>query len=192
MGSTESSIHLLPSSSGSGTKKAPEDKWQLAYIIYFTLGLGYVLPWNALITAVDYFSYLYPHASVDRTFAVVSTLVSLFCLFFIILYRHKSNAYVRINLGLALFIVSLLLVPLLDVFYVKGRVGLYYGFYVTVGTVGISGVANALVQGSVVGSAGELPERYTQAVLSGTAASGILSLLSPITVFGFLFQSFGY
>lgn len=72
---------------------------------------------------------------------------------------------------------SLLVVPLLDAFYLKGRVGLYDGFYVTAGAVGLSGVADALVQGSIVGSAGELPERYMQAVIAGTAGSGALYLL---------------
>ncbi|PNX99401.1 equilibrative nucleotide transporter 1-like protein [Trifolium pratense] len=131
MVSTDSdSSLLLPSSS---TKKPPQDKYHLAYITYFILGFGYLLPWNAFITAVDYFSYLYPQASVDRIFA--------------------------------------------------GRVGFYGGFYVTVGSVGLSGVADALVQGSIVGSAGELPERYMQAVIAGTAASGSGKTIgSPLTV----------
>lgn len=103
-------------------------------------------------------------------------------------------------MGLALFVVSLVVVPLIDVFYVKGRVGLYPGFYVTAGAVALSGVADALVQGSIVGSAGELPERYMQAVVAGTAASGIvLSLLNAnaiipppprthfVAIFGFVF-----
>lgn len=178
--SDSDSTLLLPSSSSGTTKKPPQDKYHLAYITYFILGFGYLLPWNAFITAVDYFSYLYPEASVDRIFAVVYMLVGLFGLTVIILYRHKSHAYVRINLGLVLFVVSLLLVPLIDVFYVKGRVGFYGGFYVAVGAVGLSGVADALVQGSIVGSAGELPERYMQAVIAGTAASGIL--FTPITL----------
>lgn len=172
MVSSESSL-LLPSASGTN-KGVPEDKWDLAYIVYFTLGLGYLLPWNAFITAVDYFSYLYPDANVDRIFAVVYMLIGLVGIFLIILYSHKSNAFVRINVGLALFVLSLLIVPLLDAFYVKGRVGLYGGFYVTAAAVGLSGVADALVQGSIVGSAGELPERYMQAVIAGTAASGVL------------------
>ncbi|KAL2329309.1 hypothetical protein Fmac_022736 [Flemingia macrophylla] len=173
MVSTESS--LLLGGSGSGrSRKVPEDKWDLAYIVYFTLGLGYLLPWNAFITAVDYFSYLYPDASVDRVFAVVYMLVGLVGISLIILYSHKSIAYVRINAGLALFVLSLLIVPLIDAFYVKGRVGLYAGFYATAAAVGLSGVADALVQGSIVGSAGEMPERYMQAVVAGTAGSGVL------------------
>lgn len=75
-------------------------------------------------------------------------------------------------MGYALFLVALVAVPLMDVWYVKGRVGVYAGYYVTVGLTGLCGVADGLVQGGVVGNAGELPERYMQAVIAGTAASG--------------------
>ncbi|KAH7510747.1 hypothetical protein FEM48_ZijujUnG0055000 [Ziziphus jujuba var. spinosa] len=134
----------------------PKDKFHLTYIIYFVLGLGYLLPWNAFVTAVDYFAYLYPEASVDRIFAVVYMVVGFVSILLIVLYAHKSDSVVRINSGLALFVVSLLIVPLMDVFYIKGRVGLYDGFYVTVFAVALSGIADGLVQGGVIGSAGVL------------------------------------
>ncbi|CBI32138.3 unnamed protein product, partial [Vitis vinifera] len=100
--------------------------------------------------------------------------VALFCLLLIIAYTHKSDAFVRINIGMAIFIVGLLVVPIMDVVYIKGQTGLYSGFYVTVAAVGLSGLGDALVQGGVIGSAGEMPERYMQAVVAGTAASGVL------------------
>ncbi|XP_042502338.1 equilibrative nucleotide transporter 1 [Macadamia integrifolia] len=160
----------------------PKDSFNFAYAIYFTLGAGYLLPWNAFITAVDYFSYLYPDASVDRVFAVVYMLICLVCLLVIVLFAHRSHASVRINAGLVLFALSLLVVPVMDVVYIKGRTGLYPGYYVTVAAIGLSGVADALVQGSIVGAASELPERYMQAVVAGTAASGVLvSFLRIVT-----------
>ncbi|KAI8528332.1 hypothetical protein RHMOL_Rhmol12G0141400 [Rhododendron molle] len=175
---SESSSLLLAAATSTSTinqnTKTPKDSFNLTYLIYFTLGAGYLLPWNAFITAVDYFSYLYPAASVDRVFASVYMLVGLFSLLLIVAYAHKSDAFVRINVGLGLFVVSLLVVPVMDVAYIKGRTGLYDGFYVTVGAVALSGLADALVQGGVVGAAGELPERYMQAVVAGTAASGVL------------------
>ncbi|XP_047176489.1 equilibrative nucleotide transporter 1 [Vigna umbellata] len=178
---TESSL-LLPSGSNSRKSNVPEDKWDLAYIVYFSLGFGYLLPWNAFITAVDYFSYLYPDTSVDRVFAVVYMLIGLVGISLIILYRYSSKAFLRINLGLVLFVVSLLIVPLVDAFYVRGRVGVIGGFYAAAFAIGLSGVADALVQGSIVGSAGELPERYMQAVIAGTGGSGVLaSVLRIIT-----------
>ena len=36
------------------------------------------------------------------------------------------------------------------------------------------GIADELVQGSLIESAGELPEKYMQAVVAGTVASGML------------------
>jgi len=184
---TESSL-LLPTTAAATTtttnstisqQKIPKDTFHLAYIIYFTLGLGFLLPWNAFITAVDYFSYIYPDVSVDRIFSVAYMVVGLACLVVIILfYAHKSDAYLRINLGLGLFIVALLVVPVMDAVYIKGRVGLYDGFYVTVGALALSGMADALVQGGLVGAAGELPERYMQAVVAGTAASGTISWIA--------------
>ncbi|XP_059656057.1 equilibrative nucleotide transporter 1-like [Cornus florida] len=153
----------------------PKDSFHLAYTIYFTLGAGFLLPWNAFITAVDYFSYLYPDAAVDRVFAVAYNLVAVVCVLFTVVYAHKSNSVLRINVGLGLFLVALLVVPIMDVFYIKGHAGLYDGFYVTVAAVGLSGFADALVQGGIIGSAGELPKRYMQAVIAGTAASGVLA-----------------
>ncbi|XP_057541759.1 equilibrative nucleotide transporter 1-like [Amaranthus tricolor] len=167
----EAAISLI---SNESPKNIPKDSFHFAYIIFFTLGAGFLLPWNSFITAVDYFDFLYPDHSVDRIFAVVYMLVGLFSLLVIIFSPRKSDAFVRINVGLGLFVVSLLVVPVMDVGYIKGRIGLSDGFYVTVGALGLSGLADALVQGGLIGSAGELPERYMQAVVAGTAASGVL------------------
>ncbi|KAK8264077.1 hypothetical protein V6Z11_D12G082900 [Gossypium hirsutum] len=151
---------------------AIEDKFNLGYIIYFTLGVGFLLPWNSFITAVDYFSYLYPEASVHRVFAVVYMVVGLACLLVIVFYAHKSKAYMRINVGLGIFVVSLLVVP----------VGLYDKFYVTVGLLALAGIGDALVQGGLIRAAGELPERYMQAIVAGSGGSGVLvSMLRILT-----------
>ncbi|EPS69876.1 equilibrative nucleoside transporter 1, partial [Genlisea aurea] len=174
---TESFQPLVPETS----KSAPKDSFHFAYIVYYTLGAGYLLPWNAFITAVDYFAYLYPDASVDRVFSVVYMLVGMVSVATTIAFVHKSNSFWRINLGYVLFLVALLAVPLTDFFYVKGRVGIYGGYYLTVAITGLCGLADGLVQGGVVGKAGELPERYMQAVFAGTAASGVL--VSALRIF---------
>ena len=186
---SESSRLLTPISTRS-PRKIPQDSYHFAYIIYFTLGAGFLLPWNAFITAVDYFSYLYPDVSVDRIFAVVYMLVALFFLLIVIAYANKSDAFVRINVGLAIFVVSLLVVPIMDVVYIKGQRGLYSGYYVTVAAIALSGLGDALVQGGIIGSAGEMPERYMQAVVAGTAASGmqILKIRSICSVFHYPLQ----
>ncbi|EEF36986.1 equilibrative nucleotide transporter 1 [Ricinus communis] len=180
----ESSLLLSTTTSPNHTlsKNVPKDTFNFAYIIYFTLGVGFLLPWNAYITAVDYFSAIYPGVSVDRIFAVAYMLVGLCCLLVVIFYSRVSDAYIRINVGLLFFVVALLVVPVMDAVYIKGRVGLYAGFDVSVGAIALSGLADGLVQGGLIGSAGELPERYMQAIVAGTAGSGVLvSLLRIIT-----------
>ncbi|KAG7589635.1 MFS transporter superfamily [Arabidopsis suecica] len=178
---SETSLLLNPHEGS--TRKDPHDSYHFAYIIYFTLGVGFLLPWNAFITAVDYFSYLYPSTAVDRIFAVIYMLVGLVCLSIIVVfYAHKSLASFRINLGLLLFVIALLVVPVLDLVYVKGQVGLYAGFDVTSAAVALSGLGDALMQGGLIGVAGEMPARYMQAVVAGTAGSGVLvSLLRILT-----------
>ncbi|KAF0899498.1 hypothetical protein E2562_019981 [Oryza meyeriana var. granulata] len=177
---------LLPPPAGSleepAARPPPADTLDLAYAIFFTLGAGFLLPWNAFITAVDYFSYLYPGAPVDRVFSVAYMLACFLPLVLIVLCFPKSSAPARINTGLTLFTLALLIVPVMDATYVKGVPRLYGAFDVTVAATVLCGVADALVQGGVIGFAGELPERYMQAVVAGTAASGVLvSALRVIT-----------
>ncbi|KAJ3678200.1 hypothetical protein LUZ60_002003 [Juncus effusus] len=177
---------LLPPSSMAESQleqqPAPKDHFNIGYVVYFILGAGFLLPWNAFITAVDYFSYLYPDVSVDRIYSV-SYMISCFLpLLVIVGYAHKSSASLRINSGLSLFTLALIIVPVMDAVYVKGRRGVYAAFDVTVAATALCGVADALVQGGVIGAAGELPERYMQATVAGTAASGVLvSILRVLT-----------
>ncbi|KAK8293387.1 hypothetical protein V6Z11_D06G186100 [Gossypium hirsutum] len=108
--------------------------------------------------------------------------VGLACLLVIVFYAQKSKAYMRINIGLGIFVVSLLVVPVMDAVYIKGQVGLYDKFYVTVGLLALAGIGDALVQGGLIGVAGELPERYMQAIVAGSGGSGVLvSMLRILT-----------
>nr|GEW43114.1 equilibrative nucleotide transporter 8 [Tanacetum cinerariifolium] len=64
----------------------------------------------------------------------------------------------------------------------KVLLGRSSGFYYTVASVVICGLADGLIGGSLIGSAGKLPKEYMQAIFAGTASSGILvSLLRIIT-----------
>lgn len=167
----DQTARLLPPSAH--LRPPPKDAFHVAYIVYFLLGAGFLLPWNTFITAVDYFSYLYPETPVDRIFSVAYMIPCLLVLLVIVgLGAHKWRAPLRINAGLVLFTACLLVVPIMDAVYVKGRRELYGAYGVTVAAVVIAGVADALVQGGVIGAAGELPPRYMQATCAGTAASG--------------------
>ncbi|KAI3775005.1 hypothetical protein L1987_49573 [Smallanthus sonchifolius] len=51
-------------------EEEPKDTYHLAYMIYFLLGAGYLIQWNAFITAVDYFEYLYPTKHINKVFPI--------------------------------------------------------------------------------------------------------------------------
>jgi equilibrative nucleoside transporter 1/2/3 len=173
---------LPPGSKEAEHPPPPADQLGVGYLIFFTLGVGFLLPWNAYITAVDYFSYLYPGVPVDRVFSVSYMLSCLLPLLLIVLVFPKSSAPARVNTGLTLFTLALLVVPVMDAVYVKGTPRLYGAFDITVAATVLCGVADALVHGGVIGFAGELPKRYMQAVLAGTAASGPLDLSMSLLV----------
>ena len=52
----------------SSPSSEPRDERDVAYWSCFALGAGLLFPWNAYISAVDYFASLYPREHVDRAF----------------------------------------------------------------------------------------------------------------------------
>ncbi|KAD6794545.1 hypothetical protein E3N88_05441 [Mikania micrantha] len=165
----------------------PKDPYHLAYMIHFFLGAGYLIPWNAFITAVDYFQYLYPNKHINKVFSVgymsaaVTVLLTLMC-------WTRSNRIklpsvrTRMNIGQGLFISALMVAPVTD-WIVNGNQTTMISnisFVVLVSMVMISGLADGLVGGSLVGATGELPGRYMQAVFAGNATAGTCTHHSPM------------
>ncbi|XVF34643.1 hypothetical protein REPUB_Repub18cG0076500 [Reevesia pubescens] len=171
----------------SADQPEPRDTYKIAYIIHFLLGAGNLLPWNAFITAVDYFGYLYPAKHVEKVFAVGYMSSSLLVLVVIMssgcCSRKLTHRY-RMNMGFSMFIVSLMVAPTIDwawhSSWSKERENAAY--LVTVAAVVICGLADGMIAGSLIGSAGKLPKQYMQAIFAGTASSGVLvSILRIIT-----------
>ncbi|GAQ77565.1 Nucleoside transporter family protein [Klebsormidium nitens] len=162
--------------------KPPDDKYNVAYIIFFAMGAGFLFPWNSFITAADYFGSLYPEAHIERSFSLAYMLPTLVSIVLLIKYgRHYAPAS-RITLGFAVFLLLLLIVPLIDIAVIRNGTGTPATLAITIGLVMVVGTMDAVVQGSLFGVAGELPEKFTQALSGGTGASGLLvSLLRCFT-----------
>ncbi|KAA8535107.1 hypothetical protein F0562_030110 [Nyssa sinensis] len=171
----------------SGNQTEPRDTYKIAYIIHFLLGAGNLLPWNALITAVDYFGFLYPSSHVEKVFSVAYMSSSVLVLVLMMSWggwRRKLSFRLRMNMGFSMFVLSLMVTPTIDWIWCcsesKARSSKAYG--VTVASVVVCGLADGLIGGSLIGSAGKLPKQYMQAVFAGTASSGVLvSILRIIT-----------
>lgn len=157
----------------------PRDTYKIAYIIHFLLGAGNLLPWNALITAVDYFTYLYSTKHVEKVFSVAYMSSSVLVLIVMMSWSDWSRRLTfrfRMNLGFCMFVISLMVAPTIDWGWCSsGSKGPPNGAYsVTVASVVLCGVADGLVGGSLIGSAGKLPKEFMQAVFAGTASSGTI------------------
>ncbi|PIA57001.1 hypothetical protein AQUCO_00600014v1 [Aquilegia coerulea] len=165
----------------------PRDTYNIAYIVHFLLGAGNLLPWNALITAVDYFGYLYPSKHIDKVFSVAYMTSSLPVLVLMLTLDRwcKIPSYRwRMNLGLVMFVLSLLTPPVLDWSSRKHGPNIRQdgAYSLIVASVVVCGLADGLIAGSLIGSAGMLPKRYMQAIFAGTASSGVLvSILRILT-----------
>ncbi|KAK1376939.1 hypothetical protein POM88_033132 [Heracleum sosnowskyi] len=55
-----------------------------------------------------------------------------------------------------------------------------------VGAIAVCGIGDALVQGSIIGAASEVPERYMQVVVAGTGVSGMEKFNHFINSFGYV------
>lgn len=162
----------------------PRDAYKVAYIIHFLLGAGSLLPWNALITAVDYFGYCYPGRHVEKVFSVAYMTSSLVVLGVMLgLGRRQPTTKLwfrlRMNLGFSMFVLSLMVTPIMDWWFKKnqqrGRCAAAYS--AVVASVVVCGLADGLIGGTLFGSAGKLPKQYMQAIFAGTASSGIAALI---------------
>ncbi|KAL9223980.1 hypothetical protein vseg_000058 [Gypsophila vaccaria] len=170
------------------TEPQVKDTYNIAYILHFFLGAGNLLPWNAFITAIDYFENLYPSKNVERVFSISYMSASLLVLLLLVLRPMTGSSQgrgiglrLRMNIGFSMFVLSMMVTPTID--WINWRSSMpYKSFVVTVASVVMCGLADGLIGGSLVGFAGQLPKEYMQALFAGTASSGVLvSILRVIT-----------
>ncbi|GMH08203.1 hypothetical protein Nepgr_010043 [Nepenthes gracilis] len=164
---------------GSNEQSEPKDTYRIAYVVHFFLGAGNLLPWNAFITAIDYFSYHYQGKHVEKIFSIAYMGSSVLVLLLMTSWgscRRKITFRLRMNIGLSIFVLSLMIAPMIDWAWcsdpTQGRPrGTYMAIVASVLTCGL---ADGLIGGSLIGTAGTLPKEYMQAIFAGTASSGVL------------------
>ena len=134
-----------------------------AYWLCFHLGVGILLPWNAYVTAVDYFAAIHPNAHVDRLFGVLYFLPNLSTLPFVLRFAHLAAPRLRVRFGFGVFL-ACLLVP----------AAAPRSLAALCAAVALTGVADAFAQGSLFGVVAQMPPAYTQALMGGTSFSGVV------------------
>ncbi|XP_058090603.1 equilibrative nucleotide transporter 3-like isoform X1 [Magnolia sinica] len=144
-----------------------------AIVVCWLLGNGCLFPWNSILTIEDYHAELFPKYHPARVLTLVYQPFALGTIAVLAYNEAKINTRWRHLTGYVLFFISSLLVLVLDLATsVKGGIGTYIGLCVLSGAFG---VAEAHVQGGMVGDLSFMTPELIQSFLAGLAASGALT-----------------
>ncbi|XP_030626833.1 equilibrative nucleoside transporter 1 [Chanos chanos] len=181
--------------------QAPKDKYKAVWLIFFTLGLGTLLPWNFFMTATMYFTNRLADpqpitddkVSANETEAAgdsrnflqakfnnVMTLCAMVPLLVFTCLNSVLHQKVPQKLRMAGSLVVILVVFLLTAILVKVQMDPLPFFVVTMIKIVCINSFGAVLQGSLFGIAGLLPASYTTPIMSGQGMAGTFAALSMI------------
>ncbi|KAL5581886.1 hypothetical protein UlMin_014328 [Ulmus minor] len=144
-----------------------------AMVVCWLLGNGCLFSWNSMLTIEDYYVYLFPNYHPSRVLTLVYQPFALGTLLILAYNEAKINTRRRNLFGYILFFIAILLVLVLDLA-TSGKGGL--GTFIGVCAIsGAFGVADAHVQGGMVGDLSFMRAEFIQSFLAGLAASGALT-----------------
>lgn len=144
-----------------------------AILVCWLLGNGCLFSWNSMLTIEDYYVYLFPNYHPSRVLTLVYQPFALGTLAILAYNEAKINTRTRNLFGYTLFFFSTLLVLILDLATSgKGGIGTFIGICAISGAFG---VADAHVQGGMVGDLSYMRPEFIQSFLAGLAASGALT-----------------
>ncbi|KAL9321279.1 hypothetical protein ACSQ67_013118 [Phaseolus vulgaris] len=162
-----------------GATKKPEGKYE-AMTICFILGIGSLVSWNSMLTIGDYYYTLFPKYHPARVLTLVYQPFAIGTMIILAYYESKINTRKRNLAGFTLFFISIFFVLVVDLATSgKGGIGPYIGICVLAACFGI---ADAQVEGGMVGELCFMCPEFIQSYLAGLAASGaLISVLRMVT-----------
>ncbi|KAL2495186.1 Equilibrative nucleotide transporter 3 [Forsythia ovata] len=150
-----------------------EGKYQAMVVCWF-LGLGSLVSWNTMLTIGDYYYNLFPPSyHPARVLTLVYQPFALGTMLILAYNEAKIDTRKRNLIGYIIFFFSTLGLLVLDLGSSgKGGIGNYIGICVFVAAFG---VADAHVQGGMVGDLSFMRPEFVQSFFAGLAASGALT-----------------
>ncbi|GLT45943.1 hypothetical protein SLA2020_197370 [Shorea laevis] len=151
-----------------------------AIFVCWILGFGSLISWNSMLTIGDYYYSLFPNYHPSRVLTLVYQPFALGTMALLAYNESKINTRRRNIIGYILFTLSTFLLIVLDLATSgKGGVGPFVGVCAIVAAFG---VADAHVQGGMVGDLSFMQPEFMQSFFAGLAASGaVTSALRFIT-----------
>lgn len=157
---------------GIGSPVPHEGKYTAIFVCWL-LGNGCLFSWNSMLTIEDYYVYVFPKYHPTRVLTLVYQPFAVGTLAILACREARINTRVRNMTGYILFFISSLLLIVLEVATSgKGGIGPFIGVCLIGGAFG---VADAHVQGGMVGDLSLMCPEFIQSFLAGLAASGALT-----------------
>ncbi|XP_035608859.1 equilibrative nucleoside transporter 2-like [Oncorhynchus keta] len=168
---------------------APRDRGWLVGITFFILGLGTLLPWNFFMTASMYFNrrlnktewsngtvVVQKEYYFNNWMTLLSQLPLLLCTLLNSFFYQRISEMVRIAGSLVFILILFILTAIL----VKVTMEEDCFFSVTMATIWFINSFGAVLQGSLFGLVGLLPQRYSAVFMSGQGLAGTFAALAML------------
>jgi len=150
----------------------------LAKLNFVCAGIGALIGWNSILTALDFFGSKYPY-DVSFLFGIplfISTNIFSYLIYLIARYL-SINA--RIIGGLLIMVFILILMPLIAAISPNDT-----GFYISMALIFIQGMANSIMQGSAISLASIFPFECISLFCTGTGVAGMIICLLRMIMLG--------
>eukprot|EP00211_Chloroparvula_japonica_P002214 CAMPEP_0119124454 /NCGR_PEP_ID=MMETSP1310-20130426/4076_1 /TAXON_ID=464262 /ORGANISM="Genus nov. species nov., Strain RCC2339" /LENGTH=485 /DNA_ID=CAMNT_0007114409 /DNA_START=89 /DNA_END=1543 /DNA_ORIENTATION=+ len=162
----------------------PEDRYNIVWSICLLFGIALLFPFNAYITASDYWFLIFPCFANLFIFVLVLAYnyPAIAALYFNIVHGNKFSLTGRFVVCLGVDIVVLTVIPVVSSF----ELGIAPLIVSLIG-IFLSGFFTSMLFGTVLGFVSMFPPSYTTAVMSGNGVAGVIvGLLRIITrlIFG--------
>ncbi|CAI2361264.1 unnamed protein product [Moneuplotes crassus] len=165
-------------SSARSNSDEPKDKGNLVYYLFILFGIGALLPWNAVLTAIDFFYQSFPGHDPGFVFALTLNGPNFIFNFVNIFIVKYVSLKVRLCISLICIFALTWAMPLIANF-----MGTSTGWPVILVVIVFLGVANSFAQGGIFGFSGMFPFKYIGAVMFGNGFSGLaMNIFRMITL----------
>ncbi|GMN50935.1 hypothetical protein TIFTF001_020095 [Ficus carica] len=152
-----------------------------AILVCWVLGLGSLVAWNSMLTIGDYYYALFPHYHPSRVLTIVYQPFAVGCMAILAYHEAKIDTRTRNIFGYSLFFISTFLLIVVDlVSHGKGGVAPYVGICILVA---FFGIADAHVQGGMIGDLSFMLPEFIQSFMAGLAGSAISAFFEFICIF---------
>lgn len=165
-------------SNGFNHLSPPIDKYNGIYLSLVLAGVGFLLPYNSFIIAVDYFTQQYPGTTIVFDMSLIYIVMAFFAVLANNILVETLSLNTRITFGYLVSFITLLFVATCEVW--LGIFGHTLAYTMNLIAVAVVALGCTVQQSSFYGYTSMLPSRYTQAVMAGESGAGFLVSVNRI------------